>query len=130
MTGSSNFSVGVDLVSVARLEGVMGRWGSRFLDRVFTAGEIEYCNSKYSPARSFAARFAAKEAFVKAISRETPVGMRYRDIEVMVGDDGVPALVAHGAAKAALGRGYARVSLSHEENLAVAVVITCSEVET
>jgi holo-[acyl-carrier protein] synthase len=128
MAARIGYNVGVDLVSVTRMEGIMARWGRKFLHRVFTADEIEYCGKRYVPARSFAARFAAKEAFVKAVSRKEPGGIRYRDVEVVMDEDGVPALRPHGTAKAALGEGYAEVSLSHEENLAVAVVITCSEV--
>lgn len=128
MAGPNSYNVGIDLVSVARLEGVVARWGLKFLERVFTKAEIEYCKSRHVPARSFAARFAAKEAFVKAVSGKKPGGIRYRDVEVVVNDNGVPALRPHGTAKLALGKGHAEVSLSHEENLAVAIVITCSEV--
>jgi holo-[acyl-carrier protein] synthase len=128
MGGSCTYGVGVDLVSVERIQRVIGRWGAKFLDRVFTAGEVEYCQRRHSPERSFAARFAAKEAFVKAVSRRHSGSIRYKDIEVVVDGRGVPTLTAHGNAKTALGGAHAEVSLSHEENLAVAVVITCSEV--
>jgi holo-[acyl-carrier protein] synthase len=128
MTGPGTYSVGVDLVSIGRIQRIIGRWGGRFLDRVFTAGEIAYCKGRNSPAESFAARFAAKEAFVKAVSRGHPGGIRYKDIEVVVGADGAPAITAHADAKAALGGGFAAVSLSHAEDFAVAVVITCLEV--
>ena len=128
MGGPGRYSVGIDLVSVTRVERLMERWGDKFLERVFTAGEIEYCMRRYAPARSFAARFAAKEAFVKAVSAGKPGGIRYRDVEVVIGDHGVPALRPRGTAETALGKGHAQVSLSHEGDLAVAVVITCSEV--
>ena len=128
MAGPDTCKVGIDVISVARIEAVMTRWGAKFLERVFTSGEIEYCKSRHVPARSFAARFAAKEAFVKAVSGKRPGGIRYRDVEVVVNEGGVPALRPHGTAKLALGKRRAEVSLSHEENLAVAIVITCSEV--
>jgi holo-[acyl-carrier protein] synthase len=128
MRGRNTYSVGIDLVSVTRIESIMARWGVKFLNRVFTPEEIEYCRGRFVPARSFAARFAAKEAFIKAVSGRSPGGISYKDIEVAVGYGGIPSLVIHGAAKAALGAGYTAVSLSHEEDLAVAVVIACSEV--
>jgi holo-[acyl-carrier protein] synthase len=128
MSGQDRCSVGIDLVSVTRIEGMMGRWGRKFLERVFTAGEIEYCSGRHTPARSFAARFAAKEAFVKAVSAGRPGGIRYRDVEVAVGERGRPLIRPRGAAEVALGGGHAALSLSHEGDLAVAVVIVCPEV--
>jgi holo-[acyl-carrier protein] synthase len=125
---SKGLSVGIDLVSVPRMEGLMARWGGRFLERVFTPGEIEYCKARHAPARSFAARFAAKEAFVKAVSHTSRGGIRYKDVEVVVGAGGIPTLVSHGKARSALGRGYAEISLSHEDDLAIAIVIACAEV--
>ncbi len=128
MGGTGSPGVGIDLVSIARIERMVGEWGRRFLERVFTSEEIEYCQSRYAPAGSLAARFAAKEAFIKAVSAVGPVGIRYRDVEVVVNDHGAPRLRPHGAAKTALGGSHARVSLSHEGDLAVAIVITCPEV--
>jgi holo-[acyl-carrier protein] synthase len=118
----------VDLVSVGRIDGLLKRWGTRFTRRVYTESEIEYCLRAPSPARSFAARFAAKEAFFKAVSsaRRGPIG--FRDIEVVMGDDGGPRIRYHGRAAEALGRRRAALSLSHEAGLAVAVVITSPEV--
>jgi holo-[acyl-carrier protein] synthase len=122
--------VGIDLVSITRIERMVRRWGRRFLERVFTGEEIEYCESRYAPAGSLAARFAAKEAFIKAVSGVGPGGIRYRDVEVVMNDDGVPVLRPHGKAKTALGGSHVRVSLSHEGDLAVAIVITCPEVKS
>ena len=130
MGGPGSLGVGIDLVSITRIERMVGRWGRRFLDRVFTRHEIEYCEGRYAPAGSLAARFAAKEAFIKAVSGLRPGGIRYRDVEVVVNDHGVPRLRSHGTAKTALGRSHARVSLSHEGDLAVAIVITCPEVKS
>ena len=130
MTGRGTFSVGIDLVSIDRIGGIIGRWGCRFVDRVFTAGEIAYCSGRALSAESFAARFAAKEAFVKAVSRRRPRGLRYRDIEVVLDKSGVPSIATHAGAKAALGGGCAEVSISHTGNLAAAVVVTYWEVES
>jgi holo-[acyl-carrier protein] synthase len=129
MGGPGDLGVGIDLVSIGRIERMVGRWGRRFLERVFTRDEIEYCDSRYAPAGSLAARFAAKEAFIKAVSGARPGGIRYRDVEVVVNDSGVPGLRPRGTAKAALDGSYARLSLSHEGDLAIAIVITCPEVQ-
>jgi holo-[acyl-carrier protein] synthase len=122
--GRVGLSTGVDLVSVERIEGMLARWGEKFLRRVFTDGEIAYCMTRANPARSLAARFAAKEAFFKAISpwREGPIA--HKNIEVVVSDNGVPAVRPHGRAVAALGGRAAALSLSHENHYAVAVVVT------
>jgi holo-[acyl-carrier protein] synthase len=122
--------VGIDLVSIKRIEGIVDRWGPRFLKRVFTRGEIEYCETRYAPAESLAARFAAKEAFIKAVSGTGPGGIRHRDVEIEVDGRGRPRLRPHGAAKTALGESGTSVSLSHEGDLAVAIVITCPEVKS
>ena len=60
-------SVGVDIVEVGRIADAIDRWGSRFLERIFTPTEIAYCSPKARAAESFAVRFAAKEAFAKAL---------------------------------------------------------------
>lgn len=142
MPGSDMIGVGIDLVSVARIENMLQRWGDKFLNRVFTRSEIDYCVSKHGPARSLAARFAAKEAFVKAVStyrraltesgagltESRTGGIRYRDIEVVVDPGGVPAIRAHRAARTALGGLRTALSLSHEHDHAIAIVITTPEV--
>lgn len=120
-----DLSAGIDLVSVARIEGMLARWGERFLRRVYTDGEIAYCMSKACPARSLAARFAAKEAFFKAVSARRDGAVAHRHIEVVVDAGGRPSIRAHGNAKRALGDRASSLSISHEENLAVAVVVAC-----
>jgi holo-[acyl-carrier protein] synthase len=117
-------SAGVDLVSVDRIEGILSRWGEKFLRRVYTDAEIAYSMARANPARSLAARFAAKEAFFKAVSpwRTGPIG--HRSIEVVIGENGVPAVRPHGRAETALGGRLACLSLSHEGQYAVAVVVT------
>jgi holo-[acyl-carrier protein] synthase len=117
-------TAGVDLVAVDRIERMMARWGDKFLRRIYTDGEIAYSRSKAFPARSLAARFAAKEAFYKAVSpwRGGPIG--HKNIEVVVSEGGGPAILAHGNAGKALGNRTVCLSLSHEQDLAVAVVVT------
>jgi holo-[acyl-carrier protein] synthase len=120
-----DLSAGIDLVSVARIEAMLARWGERFLKRIYTDGEIAYCMSKASPAPSLAARFAAKEAFFKAVSAARAGAVSHKHIEVVVDDGGRPAIRAHGSARRALGGRASSLSLSHEEDLAVAVVVAC-----
>ena len=97
--------------------------GRRFLDRVFTLGEIEYCFRKSEPYTSLAVRFAAKEAFIKAAG----VGrLPFRDIEVVNLESGQPVIRNEGKLKRALeGTGISRVhlSLSHEREYGVAFVV-------
>ena len=124
MVDSTDPSVGIDLVSISRMEAAIYRWGDRFLERVFTGDEVAYCRRKPRPARSLAARFAAKEAFFKAVAARGARGVPLREIEVVIDDSGAPALRAHGKAALALGKRKAALSISHDRDYAVAVVMT------
>jgi holo-[acyl-carrier protein] synthase len=118
--------IGVDLVEVARIEHSLERFGERFLHRVFTAGEIEYCQSMKFPARHFAARFAAKEAVSKAFGTGIGKAMGWKDIDVHRKPSGEPFVVLEGGAKQlAAERGIPAVwiSLSHTEHHAVATIV-------
>jgi holo-[acyl-carrier protein] synthase len=118
--------VGIDLVLIPRLEQALARWGSRFLERVFTEEELQNCGSR-SP--SLAARFAAKEAAAKALGTGLMSGIRWRDIEVVSGMGGQPQLRLHGEAhRQALQLGLEEwaVSLTHSGNQALAVVFARS----
>lgn len=113
---------GVDLQRVADVERAVARHGERFLARVFTAGEVAYCAARRRAPESLTARFAAKEAFRKAVG--APPGIRWRDIEV-VREDGPPRLVLHGQARLVaqrLGVRAVHLSLSHSADYAVATV--------
>ena len=90
------YGIGVDLVNIKRLERVMERWGDRFIGRVFTSEEIEFCYKRAYPASAFALRFAAKEAFSKAIGFGMRRGIRWRDIEIFHHPGGQPYLKLHG----------------------------------
>lgn len=76
------FGIGVDLVDVRRMEAIIFRWQERFLKRVFTEKEIRYCNNKKNPAQRFATRYAAKEAFIKALFPKGALGVSMLDIEI------------------------------------------------
>ena len=90
------YGIGVDLVKINRMEGVLKRWEHRFVGRVFTEDEAETCYGRAFPPSSFALRFAAKEAFSKAIGLGMRGGIRWRDIEVFHFPGGRPALRLHG----------------------------------
>lgn len=120
--------LGVDLCDVARLRRALeGPAGSRFGARVFTPSERAYCESRRATRfESYAARFAAKEAAMKALGTGWARGVRWRDIEIVGARGTPPRLVLHGRAAAlARDRGCTRwhVSLSHTAATAVAWVI-------
>lgn len=118
------YGVGIDLVKIERMKAVVERWGQRFLERVFTAGEISYCYEKKNPYLSLAVRFAAKEALIKAIGSEVPISLT--DIEVINLGTGKPFLKINGRSedffKEKLIRN-AHLSLSHEHEYGVACVV-------
>ncbi|MFL6530268.1 MAG: holo-ACP synthase [Chthoniobacterales bacterium] len=118
--------IGVDIVETQRIDHSLERFGERFLHRVFTAGEIEYCQSMKFPARHFAARFAAKEAVSKAFGTGIGKAMGWRDIDVHRHPSGQPFVVLEGGAKelaAARGINEVWISLSHTDHHAVATIV-------
>jgi holo-[acyl-carrier protein] synthase len=111
---------------VLRLEQTIARFGERFLRRVFTENEIRYCESKANRIERYAARFAAKEAAMKALGTGWNHGVGWRDVEVCRQAGGRPMLALHGkAAEFAAKLGAARIalSLSHTVQYAIAQVI-------
>lgn len=118
------------MVMVSRVAESLARFGDRFLRRVFTDGEIAYATAApASTAERLAARLAAKEAAVKALDL-AEVGVGWRDIEVERAASGACSLRLHGAARAlaeASGVRELAVSLSHEGDMATAVVVTLRE---
>ncbi len=117
---------GIDIAEVPRIAQSIARFGDRFLRRVFTEGEIRYCESKANRAERYAARFAAKEAAMKAIGTGWNHGVAWRDVEVSRMPGGRPTMQFHGkAAEFAAKLGVVRVSLSltHTKEYAIAQVI-------
>ena len=117
---------GVDLCEVPRIESAIARHGRRFLERVFTESEIAYAESKANRYERFAARFAAKEAGMKALGTGWRGGIRWRDFEVANLGSGRPTLRFHGkAAEIAgqLGVRHTALSLTHTAGQALAMVI-------
>lgn len=122
-------AIGIDATDIPRIETSIARYDSRFLQRIFTDGERAYCGRRRRPAIHFAARFAAKEAAMKALGTGHSQGVLWRDIEV-VRVSGPPGLRFHGAALTHLHRlGATRslLTLTHSETLAIAQVILLAD---
>lgn len=118
------FGIGVDIVKVERVKEAVQRWGDKFTDRLFTQGELSYCFGRHNPYISLSARFAAKEAVVKAISSGIPFS--FREAEVVNSPGGQPILKVRGRlAEFLKEKGVVNIhlSLSHENEFAVAYVL-------
>ncbi|MDH4164313.1 MAG: holo-ACP synthase [Nitrospirota bacterium] len=114
--------IGVDLVKIERIEKA-GSGHPGFLERVFTQRERDYCNRQKYPAQHYAARFASKEAVLKAFGTGLSAGMKWTDIEVLHGEGGGPIVNISGAAKDLAdlkGVKQIMLSYSHDEGYAVA----------
>jgi holo-[acyl-carrier protein] synthase len=117
---------GIDLAEIGRIEQSIERYGSRFLNRIYTAAEQAYCLRKRKSAESFAARFAAKEAGAKALGTGISHGVSWLEIEVVREPGGRPALKFHGRASqiaARLGARHIALSITHTTDLAMASVV-------
>ena len=117
---------GIDIAEVPRIAESIARFGDRFLRRVYTEGEIRYCESKANRVERYAARFAAKEAAMKALGTGWNHGVRWRDVEVTRLPGGRPTMTFHGKAAefaAQLGAVHVALSLSHTTEQAIAQVI-------
>ena len=119
-------TTGVDIIEISRVREVLERYGQRFLDRVFTHGEIENCRGR---APNLAARFAAKEATMKALGTGVR-GVGWKDIEVVRASSGAPSVELHGRAEQRarqLGVKEISLSLSHSREYAIAFVVVQRE---
>ena len=117
---------GIDLVDIRRIQHAMDRYGSRFLDRVYTSAEQAYCLRKRKAAESFAARFAAKEAAAKALGTGISYGVNWLEIEVTRAASGKPGIRFHGRAAAiaaSLQAAHASLSITHTATVAMASVV-------
>jgi holo-[acyl-carrier protein] synthase len=118
--------LGTDLIEIERIERSVARFGERFLERVFTPGEIAYCHAKKGSAESFAARFAAKEAGAKALGTGISRGVSWKEFEVKRKPGQRPELHLSGRAAEIAGElGVKRMSLSltHSREMSMAVVV-------
>jgi len=117
--------LGLDATDIERVADTITRYGDRFLHRIFTAGEVEYCLRRREPAIHFAGRFAAKEAAMKALGTGHSHGVLWRDVEV-VRRGGPPQLALHGGAGrrfAAMGGRTSLLTITHSDALALAEVL-------
>lgn len=124
--GSMIVGSGIDLIEIARIQHSLDRYGERFLDKVFTAGEQAYCLRKRNAAESLAARFAAKEAAAKALGTGISHGVTWREIEVVREPGGRPSIAFSGRAREIAERlrvRHAALSLTHTADLAMASVV-------
>lgn len=117
------FGIGIDVIEVARIEEAFEEFGERFLERIFTAGEREYCRRQKRPAIHLAARWAAKEAVSKAFGTGIGEALGWHDMEVCRRDSGEPELVLHGKGEAFAseqGITQVKISLTHARHYAAA----------
>ncbi len=115
-------SIGVDIVEIERVESAIKRGGERFLSRVYTETELRTCQDRFS---SLASRFAAKEAVMKVLGTGG-IGIAWREIEILTGDDGKPSVKLYGRAKdkaVELSLEEFSISLADSKQYAVAVAI-------
>lgn len=115
--------IGNDIVEISRIRTVFARYPQRFLQRVFTSYEQEYCLKRKDPALHLAGRFAAKEAVVKALGTGFTQGLSWLDIEIRHDSKGKPAVFFSSLAIDLLGTPTLLVSISHCHQYATAVAI-------
>jgi len=118
--------IGIDLAEVGRIRQAIERHGRRFIDRIYTAGEIAYVERKANRYERYAARFAAKEAGMKAIGTGWKRGVRWKDFEVKNLPTGQPTLEFYGVAAqrtAAMHVRHVALSITHTADQAAAIVI-------
>lgn len=119
---------GIDATDLSRIERLWKRYGERFLTRVFTPGEVAYCQHRRNPVPHLAGRFAAKEAAMKALGTGRSQKVLWRDIEV-VRSGGPPQLEFHGGAAqrfAQLGADSSLLTITHSDAMALAHVLLVS----
>ena len=122
---SNIIGLGIDATDIPRIVATLERYGERFMNRIFTDGEIAYCRRRREPAIHFAGRFAAKEAAMKALGTGHSQNVLWRDVEV-VRHGGPPQLHFHGGAArrfAAMNAQSSLLTITHSETLALAQVL-------
>lgn len=120
------YGSGIDIVEVYRMRDAVKKWGDSFLKKIFTDREIAYSNSKKFACQHFAARFAAKEAVVKAFGEPKKYPIKWTEVEVLNDKEGKPVIIFHKDAlklKDLKKINSVILSMSHSKNYAVANVI-------
>lgn len=113
--------LGCDIIEVSRIDANIQRYGKRFLDRIFTPVEQEYCAKYRQPSRHYAGRFAAKEAIVKALGTGISQAIGWLDIEIVNTPEGKPVVALSEAASEHFGHPQFEISISHCRDYAMAV---------
>lgn len=114
--------LGIDIIEIARIRASVERYGERFLQRILTKGEIEYCYSKANPYESIAVRFACKEAIAKALGTGISKTFHWHSVEILRSKNGQPKLKFLKKVRG-LSANNVAISLSHTHQYAVAVAI-------
>ena len=116
-------SIGVDICDIKRMHDIEKKHGSRFLQKIFTPQEIKYCEKKYDKYASYAARFAAKEALLKALGTGLRDGFLWKDIEVENDNLGKPFFKFYGQTANVISARRVHLSISHTDRDAIAFVV-------
>ena len=117
------FGVGIDLVNVGRVRAALERYPERFRSRVFTAAEVQFCETLGDKYPSYAGRFAAKEAFSKALGTGLRGAIGWAEIEVLDNEKTRPTIRATGRAAVILAGRKVHLSISHLSDYATAIVV-------
>jgi holo-[acyl-carrier protein] synthase len=120
------YGIGIDLVENGRIEKIIGKWSQKFLQRVFSDREVEYCRKHIQASVHYGARFAAKESFLKALGIGLGMGVKLKEIEVVHDEKGKPDLVLWGGAKAQMEKKKItkiHLSLTHTKKYATAFIV-------
>ena len=116
--------IGLDISEIPRIEAALTNYGRQFESKVFTDEEVAYCRRfRYRVAEHYAARFAAKEAFSKAVGTGVRMGFRWREVGVTRRPGGPPRIELTGAMRERYGHLHVHLTLSHSGPLAIAVVV-------
>lgn len=116
------FGTGIDIVDIKKIKETVEKWGKSFNDKIFTSRELNYCYQKKFPFQHLAARFAAKEAFLKALGRVERSGIRWKEIQINSKEDGQPFYKLSGFAKSLMNKQCFKpfLTISHTGNYAIA----------
>jgi holo-[acyl-carrier protein] synthase len=125
------FGIGIDIIEIIRVEKMVAK-GRQYLEAIFTENEMNYCDAKARKYEHYAARFAAKEALLKALGTGWRGGLAYSDIEIIHEESGKPEVVVRSEIRKFFNRNNIHktsISLSHTKEIAIAVIILENELE-
>jgi holo-[acyl-carrier protein] synthase len=125
------FGIGTDIIEIKRVEKLVAR-GGQYLETIFTESEMDYCEARARKQEHYAARYAAKEAVLKALGTGWRGGLAYSDIEIIHEESGRPVVSVRGEVRKFFDQHQIRktsISLSHTKEIAIAVVILENELE-